>query len=399
MKTVMTNKQWAAKYPALGTGPVPAESCISTEFFTLERERIFRRQWINVGRVDDVPETGDYFVRELAICDVSVLVMRGRDGVVRAFHNVCSHRGNKLVWNERGRCPGRFACGFHFWAYDTEGRLAHVPDEENFHDLDKSCHGLTPILAEIWEGFIFVHIDPSPRETLAEFLGGMGTQLAGAPFDKMRCLRTYLVDEFTNWKVAVDAQNEVYHLPFQHRFTFPDAFVLKDRKYTRFLDVNLYRYHSVWSCEYNPEHRMSPTEALLDRMDRATNNVRIPQMIGDFDWFLIFPNMALLLFKGRATDFYVTYNFWPLALDHTQWEIRFYFPPAETLGQRLTQEWMICRLRDTLMEDAKAHESIYRGLASRAKTHLLLQDEEITIRHFHENIERIARGAPVPGES
>jgi phenylpropionate dioxygenase-like ring-hydroxylating dioxygenase large terminal subunit len=388
MKTVMTNKRWAGKYPQLGTGPVDATPCISPEFFAREREEIFRRSWINVGRVEEVPAAGDYFVRELVICAVSILVMRGRDGVVRAFHNICSHRGNKLVWQPRGRCPGRLACGFHNWAYDAEGQLAYVPDEENFHGFDRREHGLTPIATDIWEGFIFINLDPSPRETLREYLGGVADQLAGCPFGEMRRLRTYLVDEHANWKVALDAQNEVYHLPFQHRFTFPDAFVLKDRKFTRFMDVNLYNYHSVWSCEYNPEHRMSPTEATLNRLDTATNNVRMPQMIGDFDFFVVFPNFVILLFKGVATDFYVTYNFWPLAVDHTIWEIRFHFPPAENAGQRLTQEWMICRLRDTLQEDAKAHESIHQGLASRAKTHLLLQDEEITIRHFHEVLER-----------
>ncbi len=397
MKTAMTNKQWAAKYPTLGIGPVSAESCISPGFFELEREHVFRRQWINVGRVDDVPQPGDYFVRELAVCTASVLVMRGTDDVVRAFHNVCSHRGNKLVWDEQGHCPGRLACGFHNWAYDADGRLAHVPDEDNFHGLDKRDHGLTPITTDLWEGFVFIHLDPAPRETLLEFLGGVATQLSGSGFDRMKRLRTYKVDERTNWKVALDAQNEVYHLPFQHRFTFPDAFVLKDRKYTRFMDVNLYNYHSVWSCEYNPEHQMSPTEAVLNKLDAARHNPRIQQMIGNFDFFVIFPNMVILLFQGVASDFYVTYNFWPLALDHTIWEIRFHFPPAENLGQRLTQEWMICRLRDTLMEDAKAHESLYQGLASRAKTALLLQDEEIAIRHFHHVIEREVARATAGG--
>jgi phenylpropionate dioxygenase-like ring-hydroxylating dioxygenase large terminal subunit len=388
MRTQMTNKQWAAKYPDAGTSPVSAEPCVSPEFFELERERIFRRHWLNVGRVDDVPAPGDYFVRDLVVCRVSVLIMRGTDGEVRAFHNVCSHRGNKLVWQAKGRCPGRLACGFHNWAYDADGCLAYVPDEENFHGLDKGEHGLTPIACAVWEGFVFVHLDGEPRMSLPEYLGGVAAQLANCPFGNMQRLRTYLVDERANWKVGLDAQNEVYHLPFQHRYTFPDAFVLKDRRFTRFMNVNLYDYHSVWSCEYNPEHRQAPTEALLNRLDRATNNVRMPQMIGDFDFFVIFPNMVILLFKGVATDFYVTYNFWPLALDHTQWEIRFHFPPAETLGQRLTQEWMICRLRDTLMEDAKAHESIHQGLASRAKKVLLLQDEEITIRHFHHMVER-----------
>ena len=206
MKTTMTNKQWAAKYPEVGTGSVSAEPCVSPEFFALERERIFRRHWINVGRVDELPAPGDYFVRELVVCTVSILIMRGTDGVVRAFHNICSHRGNKLVWNPQGRCPGRLACGFHNWAYDAEGQLAYVPDEENFHDLDKRAHGLTPITSSIWEGFIFINLDPQPCETLLEFLGGVADQLASCPFGQMKLLRTYKVDEHANWNTNPDSR-------------------------------------------------------------------------------------------------------------------------------------------------------------------------------------------------
>ena len=132
MATLMTDKKWSEKYPDVGTGPVSTEPHISPAFFDLERERIFKRHWLNMGRVEEIPNSGDYFVRELVICNLSILVVRGNDSVVRAFHNVCPHRGNTLVLNERGRCPGRFGCGFHSWAFTTEGKLAFVPDEENF---------------------------------------------------------------------------------------------------------------------------------------------------------------------------------------------------------------------------------------------------------------------------
>jgi hypothetical protein len=83
----------------------------------------------------------------------------------------------------------------------------------------------------------------------------------------------------------------------------------------------------------------------------------------------------------------LTYNFWPLAVDRTIWEIRLYFPPAENAGQRFSQEFMICRNRDILSQDARAHETVHSGLASRGKTHFVLQDDEIQIRHFHKVME------------
>ena len=115
-----------------GTEPVPTEPYVSDEHYELERERIFRRCWINVGRVDEIPNPGDYFVRDIAICKTSVLIIRGSDGVVRGFFNVCSHRGNTLVLDGRGTCPGSVYCHFHNWVYSDTGELIRVPDEENF---------------------------------------------------------------------------------------------------------------------------------------------------------------------------------------------------------------------------------------------------------------------------
>ena len=115
--------------------------------------------------------------------------------------------------------------------------------------------------------------------------------------------------------------------------------------------------------------------------------------ISDFDFFVIFPNMVLLLFRGVSADYFMSYNFWPLAVDRTIWEMRYYFPLAENAGQRLSQEWQIGRLRDTLQEDAEAHEQIQRGLTARARPDMVMQDEEIAIRYFHEVVEREMRRA------
>jgi phenylpropionate dioxygenase-like ring-hydroxylating dioxygenase large terminal subunit len=172
MKTIIADRRWAKKYPKLGTGPISAESCVSAEYFELERERIFRRSWLNVGAVWEIPGPGDYFVRDLAVCNVSILVMRGRDKEVRAFYNVCSHRGNKLVATARGTCRGYLTCNFHSWGYDSTGNLKWVPDEVNFYDLNKSELGLTPVPTEVWNGFIFINLDPNPRENLISYLDG-----------------------------------------------------------------------------------------------------------------------------------------------------------------------------------------------------------------------------------
>ena len=122
--------KWHDHYPYLGKAPVQAEVFTSEEQFALERERIFKKVWLNVGRVEQLPNAGDYFVKDVAVCQTSILVVRGKDGQVRAFHNMCSHRGNKIAWDQHGTCQ-LFTCKFHGWAYALDGALKFAPDEEN----------------------------------------------------------------------------------------------------------------------------------------------------------------------------------------------------------------------------------------------------------------------------
>ena len=387
MKTLLRNKQWAEKYPELGTGPVAAESCVSPEYYELERERVFRRTWINVCRTDDLPEPGDFFVRDLKVCDASLLIMRGKDGVVRGFHNVCSHRSNMVVTKEKGACGTGLFCPFHNWQYNDKGELVGVPDEENFFDLDKSRHGLTPVNADVWQGFVFVHLDPQPDESLRDYLGEVAERLDGSPFEELACLQTYKCEERTNWKIALDAQNEVYHLPFQHQRLIGHTFLLNEKNHTRVLEVELYKRHTLWSCEFVPDFKLSPLEELLGKIDSGGEGVRIPQLVGEFDFYVLFPNTVIILFRGPLEDGMVTYNFWPLAVDRTIWEVRYYFPSAESAGRRIGQEFFKCLIRDVQQEDSVAHEALYRGILSRAKPHFQFQDEEITIRYFHKVLE------------
>src|SRR4029453_12769529 len=126
---------WTEHYPDLGTGLISYEDSISAEFFELEREAIFRRAWLNVGRIEQLPRNGSYYTKELAVAKTSLIVLRGTDGGVRAFHNFCRHRGNKLLWEEtprhetRGTCR-QFMCKYHGWRYGLDGQLNFVLGED-----------------------------------------------------------------------------------------------------------------------------------------------------------------------------------------------------------------------------------------------------------------------------
>jgi phenylpropionate dioxygenase-like ring-hydroxylating dioxygenase large terminal subunit len=394
MKTEMTNHRWVKENPDLGTGPVPIEPCVSPSYYELEREQIFKKCWLIVGRTDEVPKPGDFFVHDMPVADTSIVVVRGRDGKIRAFHNMCSHRGNKLVWEDRGTCKGYFTCLFHSWAYDTTGALRIVTDEENFFDLDKSKLGLTPVACDVWKGFIFINVDPAPRESLTEYLAGLAIQLDGFPFEELRLTHGYSVEEQVNWKVLLDAQNEVYHLPYLHEGTFPDTFAWNEKKAVRNLAFKRFGRHCVYANELNADMKITPAEALLLRLDPHVFDLA-PTMIGGFDFYVLFPN-TVLAFLGNG---FFHYRLWPKAVDRTVWEIRMYNRPPRNAGEALVHEYTKTKLRDTLQEDACTHEKTQSILKSGAKTHFMMQDEEVQIRFFHKMVEDHVRGTFAPAET
>lgn len=393
MKTQMTNHRWVKENPDLGTGPVPIEPCVSEEYYALEREQIFKKCWLIVGRTDEVAKPGDYFVHDLEVADTSIIVVRGKDGKIRAFHNMCSHRGNKLVWDERGTCRGYFTCLFHSWAYDTTGACRIVTDEENFFGIDKGELGLTPVACDVWKGFIFINVDPKPKESLTEYLAGLAVQLDDFPFEELQLTHGYSVDERVNWKVLLDAQNEVYHLPYLHQGTFPDTFAWNEKKAVRNLAFKRFGRHCVYSNELNADMKITPAEALLMRLDPNVFG-RASTMIGGFDFYVLFPN-TVLAFLGNG---FFHYRLWPKGVDRTVWEIRMYNRPPKNAGEALVHEYTKTKLRDTLQEDACTHEKTQSILKSGAKTHFLLQDEEVQIRFFHKMVEDHVRGTFGPTE-
>jgi nitrite reductase/ring-hydroxylating ferredoxin subunit len=187
---------WTQHYPHLGTGPISFDDSITLASYELERKAIFERTWLNVGRVERLPRKGSYFTKEIAAARTSVILVRGADGQVRAFHNICRHRGNKLVWDEhpeqetKGTCR-QFVCKYHAWRYSLEGDLSFVQQESEFFDLDKQEFGLITVQVEVWEGFIFVNLNPDNTTSLIEFLGPLGEGLVGYPFGEMTDTYSY----------------------------------------------------------------------------------------------------------------------------------------------------------------------------------------------------------------
>lgn len=385
--------RWTERYPEIGTGPLSVDPYISPEYFAQERARIFRKVWLNVGRVEQIPNTGDYFVKDLAICNTSVIVVRDKDGELRAFHNICAHRGNQLVWDEQGSCRA-FKCKFHGWVYALDGSLRHVTDEDNFFDLDKASLAMSPVAVDTWQGFIFVNVDPETSESLQDYLGAeLRASIAGYPFAELSSdYISWYTDINANWKVAHDAFAEIYHIPTLHRRIIADVYSSKSNPWANALEFAIYGRHSRVSLSANPEWQQTPVEALAARFGSAVlqqvnsaanafppgvNPTGYPHW--SFDGIQVFPNCLIYVSNGT----YLTHIFWPLAVDRCRWEIRNYAPPANNLAGRFAREYGKCSFRDTLLEDGSTLERTQRMLMSGVKKTIVLQDQELVLRHRH----------------
>jgi len=394
---------WTEQYPELGTGPVDYTDSIDPAYYEAERAAIFRRTWLNVGRVERVPRTGSYFTRELPVAGTSLVIVKGTDGEIRAFHNVCRHRGNKLVWNDfpseetAGSCR-QFTCKYHAWRYSLDGDLTFIQQEEEFFNVDKNDYGLKKVACEVWEGFIFVNLDP--QESLTEYLGEMAKGIEGYPFHEMTEVYSYRAEIGSNWKLFIDAFAEFYHAPVLHQKQAVKGEADKLLSYGfEALHYQLHSPHSMissWGGMSPPkdENMVKPIERVLrsglfgpwdkpdieglDPLPAGLNPVRHKSW--GTDSFEIFPNFTLLFWEP---GWYLTYHYWPTAVDKHIFEANLYFVPPKNARERLAQELAAVTFKEYALQDANTLEATQTMVASRAVTDFPLCDQEILLRHLH----------------
>ena len=202
------------------------EAYRSTAYFEIERERVFATSWVCVGYTSQLAEPGDTLVASVG--DQPIFVVRDRQGSLRAFYNVCRHRGSQLVEsdgkNQLIRCP------YHAWGYSLEGKLLGTPyfkgldvpeAERRFYDTSevkefrKEDYGLLPVPVDSWGCFVFVNLDPQ-AQPLAEWLGDLPQRYGRYPLSALRLIKRQRFDIKTNWKLIAENFMEHYHLPWVH---------------------------------------------------------------------------------------------------------------------------------------------------------------------------------------
>ena len=370
---------------ALGTEPIPAGPYYQADYFDLEREAIFRRTWLNIGHVCELPEAGSFIVRQFDFANASILIVRGKDDVIRAFYNVCPHRGTQLVSDVSGK-RSTFTCPYHAWTFSSTGELRSAPDMQRFYAEQKDC-GLRKVSVDVCAGLIFVNLDPSPKQNLREFLGQIAAELETLPVAKATTFSEYVYEIDANWKLTYDNFQENYHLRFIHPrsggpangpdnpFGYP----------TRYRFLGPHRTQTIWSNP-NPAPWITPTQGFIfskavpfvvaDGFAQAPNNQ---------EYFAIFPNSFII---GAPTQHFSHYVM-PLSATRSRGVIRLYWIGEDNSAtKRLVREFSMALALDIHSEDRAVIEAGQRGLSSGALKHIHFQSQEVLCRHLHKSVDQ-----------
>lgn len=394
---------WTEQHADLGTAPVSFADSISPEFYERERNAIFRRAWLNVGRVDDLPRSGTWFTKDIVAARASVLVTRDMDGDVHAFHNVCRHRGNKLVWADTPtrECSGnarQFVCKYHGWRYGLDGGCTYVHQADQFFDIDQDTLGLAPVHCEVFAGFIFVNLDREPRQSLREFLGPMIGALEGYPFGEYTERYSFRSENASNWKIFIDAFQEYYHVPPLHTHQLGPNYRNPEAEF-KGAHYQLDGPHRVVSTSGSEKH-LFPSDALYpsEALFRSGNTGPwdAPSIDGPLpgvnpgnvkrwgiDNFQIFPNLEVLIYER---NWYLSYRFWPTSHNTHTFEADLWFTPATTARERLAREYAAITVKEYALQDAGTLDGTQLGLEAEAFDSYPLNDQEILVRHFHKTV-------------
>jgi len=361
----------ASPAPRLNADPdagwsLPAWTYSDPEFFAAEAERVMRPSWQVVCHLSDLPDAGSWHTLEFL--GESIIAIRGRDDAVRAFTNVCRHRGSRLVDGASG-CSKKLVCPYHAWTYDSDGRLLAVPGREGYGELDLTRHGLAPVDLEVWRGFVFVRLE-GDGPSVASMMAPYEKMVAPYRFEELRAVgRVTLRPRPVNWKNVGDNYSDGLHIPVAH----PGLTRLFGRGYGIEAEEHVDR---MWGSLVD-----RPSRNLSERMYQKTLPP-VPHLPPEAQrlwlYFKLWPNVAFDIYPDQV-DFM---QFLPVSPTQTLIrEISYALPDArrEMRAARYLN-WRINR--EVNAEDTRLIERVQAGMGSRSFTVGPLSEEEVCLRSF-----------------
>jgi phenylpropionate dioxygenase-like ring-hydroxylating dioxygenase large terminal subunit len=369
--------QAGGQVPDLGTDPIPAAPYYDPAYFELEREAIFRRTWLQIGHVCELPEPGSFIVRPVEAVNASILIVRSKEGMLRAFHNVCTHRGTQLVAQDSGNAA-RFTCRYHAWTFGLDGTLMSAPDFERFY-VEKSACSLPEVHVDVCAGLIFINLADTPDQGLRDYLGPLAEQLEALPVARATTFGEYVYEIDANWKLTFDNFQENYHLRFIHSRSGAAA-VGEENPFgypTRYSFYGPHRTQTIWA---NPNAVPTPIQAFAfgKSFEFAAQEGFAAGIMGK-DYFGLFPNFFLF---GSPTQHF-SHTVMPLSAGRSRGIFRFYWiGDDDSASKRFAREYAMACGRDIHAEDRAVIEAGQRGLASGALKVIHFQEQEVLCRHF-----------------
>ena len=355
----------------VGNDMLSAWTYTSNELHELEMSELFRREWMLAGHISDAPMPGDYLTLEVG--PERVLVVRDDKETLRAFHNVCRHRGSRVVPKSQGNCGHVMRCPFHGWTYSLDGRLKSVPRLQTFENLEVSEHGLVPLELEVWQGLIFIRFEPG-GEPVAKQLHAIEERVVSYRLADMISLGEASVSEVRyNWKFFHDVDNEGYHVPSAH----PALQELYGRSYRDDFIGNI--PVSTGTVDDQPASAWSVAryKSLLPDMAHLPKEARRLWL-----YFGIFPN-AIIYFYPEKAGYYMSL---PCGPDQTRVVSREYGLPSNSREIRAAQ-YLSSRI-DTLT--SREDDALVRWLQEAAGTSVFpldnLADIEAGVLQFHQRL-------------
>ncbi len=369
---------------------IPAGRYTDPRFYELEKQFVWRKAWLFAAHIDEIPEPGCFVTWENT--GEPVVIVHAQDGSVNAFYNTCSHRGAPVVTDESGRRP-TLTCKYHGWSYDLKGDLISIRDAEDFRDLDFSCRGLTPIRCERFGNLIFLNFDPD-APTLLEWLGPVVDEWAEFQFEHCRLVSKKSFDLNCNWKIAMEANTEVYHVPNIHPNTV--APVLDHRR-------------NVNSFYANGHGRMVAPGYDREAPDRSSAIDRSPYPVIDTvseigqtctQSYGVFPNWVSPLSPQTIPPLL----FWPTSIRTCKFEVWTMYHGRGEGGidpSELTNMWTNSEeteLGQVLLEDTQFGLAIQKSMESRGFQGVPLSYQEARIYHWNQWADRIIGPEKIPEE-
>jgi choline monooxygenase len=322
--------------PLENASTIPGSWYTDARIAELEKRGVWGNTWQMVARADQLVAPGAYVTAEIG--GEPVVVVRGKDSVLRAFFNVCRHHAAAVCTKPEGRADN-LRCPYHGWTYGLDGRFKSAPDVEGMKCFSPDDTSLVPIAVDVWEGLVFVHLD-AEAPPLAAHLGGLAARVRPLGLDRLKFAGRREWELACNWKVFVDNYLDGgYHVPFLHKGLNS---ILSFKEYT----IECFDQACLQSSAIDP----TGGEAM-------TASVRK----GQAHYYWLYPNLMLNWYEGYLDTNLVL----PLGIDRMKVVFEFYFADVSDAARATNEKSMQVseRIQD---EDHAICESVQRGLSSRA---------------------------------